>query len=104
MTPEEIAWIIQNLFVGNRLGRGKANLSERTHVDLRSPIIIVASHGDDITPPQQSLGWVADRDSGVDAVTPRPGLSGLCPGLSPQPNEALPVARSSMAAAMSPAA
>ncbi|WP_242477235.1 DUF3141 domain-containing protein [Halochromatium glycolicum] len=74
MTPEEIAWIVENLFVGNRLGRGKASLSERTHVDLRevnSPIIIFASHGDNITPPQQALGWVADLYTGVDEIKAR---------------------------------
>jgi hypothetical protein len=74
MTPDEISWIVENLFVGNRLGRGKANLTERTHVDLRdvnSPIIIFASHGDNITPPQQALGWVADHYTGVDEIKAR---------------------------------
>ncbi len=74
MTPDEIAWIVENLFVGNRLGRGKANLSERTHLDLRdihSPIIIFASHGDNITPPQQALGWIADHYTGVDEIKAR---------------------------------
>ncbi|MCF7982853.1 MAG: DUF3141 domain-containing protein [Thiohalocapsa sp.] len=74
MTTDEIAWIVENLFVGNRLGRGKANLTERTHVDLRevkSPIIIFASHGDNITPPQQALGWVADHYTGVDEIKAR---------------------------------
>jgi pimeloyl-ACP methyl ester carboxylesterase len=74
MTTDEIAWIVENLFVGNRLGRGKANLTERTHVDLRdvnSPIIVFASHGDNITPPQQALGWVADHYTGVDEIKAR---------------------------------
>jgi pimeloyl-ACP methyl ester carboxylesterase len=74
MTPDEISWIVENLFVGNRLGRGKANLTERTHVDLRdvnSPIIIFASHRDNITPPQQALGWVADHYTGVDEIKAR---------------------------------
>lgn len=74
MTTDEIAWIVENLFVGNRLGRGKAHLNERTHVDLRevnSPIIIFASHGDNITPPQQALGWIADHYTGVDEIKAR---------------------------------
>jgi pimeloyl-ACP methyl ester carboxylesterase len=74
MTPEEIAWIVENLFVGNRLGRGKAHLNERTHVDLRdinSPIIIFASHGDNITPPQQALGWIADHYHDVQEIKAR---------------------------------
>ncbi|MCG6939880.1 MAG: DUF3141 domain-containing protein [Thiohalocapsa sp.] len=74
MTTDEIAWIVENLFVGNRLGRGKANLTERTHVDLRdvnSPIIVFASHGDNITPPQQALGWIADHYTGVEEIKAR---------------------------------
>lgn len=74
MTPDEISWIVENLFIGNRLGRGCANLNERTHVDLRnihSPIIIFASHGDNITPPQQALGWIADHYSDVDEIRAR---------------------------------
>ena len=74
MTPEEISWIVENLFVGNRLGRGCANLNERTHVDLRninSPVIIFASHGDNITPPQQALGWIADHYKDVEEIRAR---------------------------------
>lgn len=74
MTPDEISWIVENLFVGNRLGRGQANLNERTHVDFRqvnSPIIIFASHGDNITPPQQALGWLQDYYTDVDEIKAR---------------------------------
>ncbi len=74
MTESEIRWIIDNLFVGNRLARGQANLDERTHVDLRniqSPIIIFASHGDNITPPQQALGWIADHYKDVEEIKAR---------------------------------
>ncbi|KAA6185188.1 DUF3141 domain-containing protein [Thiohalocapsa marina] len=74
MTPAEIAWIVENLFVGNRLGRGRALLNERTHLDLRdvnSPIIVFASHGDNITPPQQALGWIADHYTDVDEIRAR---------------------------------
>ncbi len=74
MTEQEIRWIVENLFVGNRLARGQANLDERTHVDLRninSPIIIFASHGDNITPPQQALGWIADHYKDVEEIKAR---------------------------------
>lgn len=74
MTGDEISWIVENLFVGNRLGRGCANLNERTHVDLRnikSPIIIFASHGDNITPPQQALGWIPDHYQDVAEIRAR---------------------------------
>ncbi|ESQ17448.1 MAG: alpha/beta hydrolase [Thiohalocapsa sp. PB-PSB1] len=74
MTEQEISWIVENLFVGNRLARGRCNLDERTHVDLRninSPIIIFASHGDNITPPQQALGWIADNYKDVEEIRAR---------------------------------
>ncbi|MEY6433177.1 alpha/beta fold hydrolase [Thioalkalicoccus limnaeus] len=74
MTRDEISWIVENLFVGNRLGRGTANLNERTHVDLRdinSPVIIFASHGDNITPPQQALGWIPDHYRDVEEIRAR---------------------------------
>jgi hypothetical protein len=71
MTEAEISWIVENLFVGNRLGRGQAHLDERTHVDLRainSPIIVFASHGDNITPPRQALGWIDDAYKDVEEI------------------------------------
>ncbi len=74
MTDKEINWIIENLFVGNTLAHGKANLDARTHLDLRninSPIIVFASHGDNITPPQQALGWIDDIYSNVDEIKVR---------------------------------
>jgi poly(3-hydroxyalkanoate) synthetase len=74
MTEQEIRWIVENLFVGNRLARGCANLDARTHVDLRninSPIIIFALHGDNITPPQQALGWIPDHYKDVDEIKVR---------------------------------
>ena len=60
---EEIRWIIEQLFVGNRLSRGSAQLEPGLSVDLKAikaPIIVFASRGDNITPPQQALNWIAD--------------------------------------------
>ena len=62
----EIRWIVEQLFIGNRLARGEAQLEPGLHVDLRnikSPIIVFASRGDNITPPQQALNWIADTFS-----------------------------------------
>ena len=62
MNEAEIRWIVENLFVGNRLQKGTAVLAGRGPVDLRkikAPIIVFASHGDDITPPQQALNWIS---------------------------------------------
>jgi hypothetical protein len=63
MTDAEIRWIVEQLFVGNRLARGEARIERGRHLDLkaiRSPIIVFASHGDNITPPQQALNWIVD--------------------------------------------
>ncbi len=63
MNEAEIRWIVENLFIGNRLTRGEAILNDGTPIDLRrieSPVIVFASHGDNITPPQQALNWIAD--------------------------------------------
>ncbi|MEW6691029.1 MAG: DUF3141 domain-containing protein, partial [Pseudomonadota bacterium] len=68
MNESEMRWLLENLFVGNRLGRGGAQLDSRMHVDLRNiraPIIVFASHGDNITPPPQALNWITDAYSSV---------------------------------------
>lgn len=60
---QEIEWITQNLFVGNRLWAGTARTGEGGTFDLRDvkvPIVLFASLGDNITPPQQAFNWVAD--------------------------------------------
>jgi hypothetical protein len=59
----EMQWIADNLFVGNKLATGGLSASDGTRIDLRNvkgPIIVFCSWGDDITPPQQALGWVTD--------------------------------------------
>ncbi|MCW2275623.1 alpha/beta fold hydrolase [Rhodoblastus acidophilus] len=63
MNEAEITWIVRNIFVGNKLSRGEAHLERGRRIDLkaiRSPIIVFASKGDNITPPQQALNWIAD--------------------------------------------
>jgi pimeloyl-ACP methyl ester carboxylesterase len=70
MNKEEIRWIVENLFVGNRLSHGHALLGDE-RIDLRnirSPIIVFASHGDNITPPQQALNWIADLYRDVNEI------------------------------------
>jgi pimeloyl-ACP methyl ester carboxylesterase len=73
MNEEEIRWIVENLFVGNRLAHGQATLGKE-RVDLRnirSPIIVFASHGDNITPPPQALNWIADTYRDVNEIKAR---------------------------------
>jgi len=63
MNESEIRWIVENLFIGNRLTRAEAFLSDGTPVDLKrieAPVVVFASHGDTITPPQQALNWIPD--------------------------------------------
>ncbi|HSI54841.1 MAG TPA: DUF3141 domain-containing protein, partial [Ramlibacter sp.] len=63
MNTEEIEWIVNNLFVGNKLWKGEVKGAGGEAFDLRnikSPIVLFASMGDNITPPQQAFNWVAD--------------------------------------------
>lgn len=63
MNEEEIRWIVENIFVGNKISRNTAQLEAGTHIDIKNvkaPIIVFASHGDNITPPQQALNWILD--------------------------------------------
>ena len=62
MTGSEIEAIVENLFVGNRLARGTMMAGDRA-IDLRNikaPIVVFASWGDNITPPPQALNWIVD--------------------------------------------
>jgi hypothetical protein len=59
----EMQWIADNLFIGNRLTSGALHSVDGIRVDLRnvkSPIIVFCSWGDNISPPQQALGWITD--------------------------------------------
>ena len=59
----EMQWIADNLFVGNRLASGKIRVSDGLRIDLRnirSPIVVFCSWGDNITPPHQALDWILD--------------------------------------------
>jgi pimeloyl-ACP methyl ester carboxylesterase len=71
MTEAEIRWIVSQLFVGNLLARNEASLEPGRHLDLksiRSPIIVFASWGDNITPPQQALNWITDAYPDEDEI------------------------------------
>jgi poly(3-hydroxyalkanoate) synthetase len=63
LNAEEMQWIADNLFVGNRLANGQIRTSEDNRIDLRnirSPIVVFCSWGDNITLPQQALDWIID--------------------------------------------
>ncbi len=74
MNREEIEWITQNLFVGNDLWSGTVRSRAGQALDLRnirSPIILFASMGDNITPAQQAFNWVADVYGSTDEIKAR---------------------------------
>ena len=63
LNEEEMRFIVNNLFVGNKLASGEVVSSSGRRIDLRnvkSPIVVFASWGDNITPPQQALNWILD--------------------------------------------
>jgi hypothetical protein len=71
MNEAEIRWIVDNLFIGNRLARGEVRATPGSFVNLksvRSPIIVFSSAGDNITPPQQALNWIADVYSSTEEI------------------------------------
>ncbi|HTK00283.1 MAG TPA: DUF3141 domain-containing protein [Bordetella sp.] len=74
MNREEIEWITRNLFVGNKLWGGDVNAASGRPFDLReikSPIILFASMGDNITPPQQAFNWVLDVYGSTEEIKAR---------------------------------
>ncbi|WP_454916521.1 DUF3141 domain-containing protein [Xanthobacter sediminis] len=63
LNEPEIVWIVRQLFVGNKLARNEARLEHGRVLDvkqIRSPIIVFASHGDNITPVKQAINWIID--------------------------------------------
>ena len=74
LNAEEIQFIVDELFVGNNLAAGNIRTSDGFAVDLRnirSPIVVLCSEGDNVTPPQQALGWILDLYENVDDIRAR---------------------------------
>jgi pimeloyl-ACP methyl ester carboxylesterase len=74
MTDKEIHTILDELFVGNRLERGEFQLEEGRRVDLAhntNPVVVFASFGDAITPPQQAFNWIANVYGSVEEIRRR---------------------------------
>lgn len=88
---EEMVEIVDHLFIGNELEQGTLDLGDEVRIDLRSlrsPLVIFASYGDNITPPHQALAWLkavykttnALKDAGqriVYLTDPRVGHLGI---------------------------
>jgi pimeloyl-ACP methyl ester carboxylesterase len=70
-TTEEMRFITDELFVGNKLTKGTILTSDRRRINLkniRAPIVVIASWGDNNTPPQQALNWIPDLYDSVDEI------------------------------------
>ena len=71
LNDEEIQFIVDELFVGNNLASGRIKISDGRAIDLRnikSPIVVFCSKGDNVTPPQQALGWILELYDNVDEI------------------------------------
>ncbi|MEN6464421.1 MAG: DUF3141 domain-containing protein [Syntrophaceae bacterium] len=61
MAAEEIHFIVDNLFIGNKLENDRLELRAGASINLKNinhPIVVFCSRGDNITPPQQALDWI----------------------------------------------
>src|SRR4029077_4199696 len=70
---EELQWMVDNLFVGNKLSTGQIVTSDGVRLDIRevkTPIVCFCSQGDNITPPQQALDWILDNYQSADEIRP----------------------------------
>ncbi len=71
LNAEEIQFIVDELFIGNKLAAGQIQTADGTTIDLRnirSPIVVFCSTGDNVTPPQQALGWILDSYENVEEI------------------------------------
>lgn len=68
---EEVQYMVDNLFVGNKLSTAQIVTRDGIRLDVRnikSPILCFCSKGDDITPPQQALDWILDNYDSIDEI------------------------------------
>ena len=71
LNGDELQFLVDNLFIGDKLTRNQLKSSDGTVFDLRSitsPIIVFTSMKDNISPPPQTLGWILDLYRDVDDI------------------------------------
>jgi len=71
LNAEEVQFIVDQLFIGNKLAAGRIQARNGMTVDLRnirSPVVVFCSKGDNITPPAQALGWILDLYQDVNEI------------------------------------
>jgi pimeloyl-ACP methyl ester carboxylesterase len=74
MTDKEIHQIVEGLFIGNKLERGEFEIEPGRRVDLKkndNPVVVFASFGDNITPPQQAFNWIVKTYGTVEEIKRR---------------------------------
>ncbi|MFG1417264.1 DUF3141 domain-containing protein [Xanthobacter sp. V0B-10] len=67
----EIQFLVDELFIGDKLTRNEVRSTDGKVFDLRniaSPVIVFTSQGDNISPPPQTLGWILDLYKDVDDI------------------------------------
>ena len=71
LNADEMRFITDELFIGNKLATAELQTSDGLRIDLRnirSPIVVFCSKKDNITPPPQALDWVLDLYESVDDI------------------------------------
>src|SRR6478609_4465469 len=71
LNAEEMQFIADELFIGNKLATAGIVTADGESVDLRSirsPIIVFCSKADNITPPSQALDWILDLYGSVEDI------------------------------------
>jgi pimeloyl-ACP methyl ester carboxylesterase len=71
LNAEEMQFIADELFIGNKLATAELTSSNGHRFDLRnitSPIIVFCSKADNITPPPQALDWILDLYDDVEDI------------------------------------
>ena len=71
LNGDELQFLVDNLFIGDKLTRNQIKSRNGAIFDLRSvtsPIIVFTSMADNISPPPQTLGWILDLYRDVDDI------------------------------------
>lgn len=71
LNGDELQFLVDNLFIGDKLTRNELKSHDGTIFDLRkvtSSIIVFTSSEDNISPPPQALGWILDLYRDVDDI------------------------------------
>jgi hypothetical protein len=71
LNGDEMQFLVDNLFIGDKLTRNQLQSHDGTTFDIRnvtSPIVVFTSTEDNISPPPQTLGWIPDLYRDVDDI------------------------------------